>query len=162
MAGCVCHNLAHHFTDQQVGQEATLAASTDDDQVAAQLPRLLYDFLVRLFTPAKSQVDGHADGPRTFSQFGEFDGGIQFGLRSNLGRQGFIFRIAHQWNHRGQWQLAALGQGEGHGFGPGVEFAVFGGQQQPVEQMRHGQCPPVSRPDAASTRTIVIRPHIPA
>ena len=58
--------------------------------------------------------------------------------------------------------MTTLGHGQAQCFGAGVEFAVFGGQQQAIERMLHGQCPPVSTPDAASTRTIAMAAHMTA
>ena len=42
-AGDITNDLANHFSDQQLGQEAWLATAPDDDQVALCFPRFRHD-----------------------------------------------------------------------------------------------------------------------
>ena len=80
-------------------------------------------------------------------------GGLASALAASCGATRLVLRVADQRQHRGQRQLAALRQREGQRLGAGVEFGVFGGQQQAREERAPCSVPSASASPRRPART---------
>jgi hypothetical protein len=145
-------DLADHLAEHQLGQEAAPAAPPRDDQIGAALARLGNDLLERLVAAAHAQrqrdagplrLGFHGVGART---------GLGVGARRQRRHLRFVLGVADQRHDAGQRQATTRRQREGDGLGATVELRVLGGEQQPLERMRHRQCP-TSQPVAAAATT---------
>ena len=94
------HHVAHHLADQQVGQQAALAAPADHDQVGVALARLVDDLAVGLRPAPRLQLERRRRraAHRPAAPAGAAPAS-RLGVRGQLRRQRLVLRVADDRQH---------------------------------------------------------------
>jgi hypothetical protein len=122
-------DLADHFADEQIGEDALTSPAADDYQIGVAFLRFRDDFPIRLRPAPYPDVELDAGSARLASQLEDSGERLLFRTGHGPGRDRLVFDVAHHRQHAAERNPDSPGEPQRDPFGARVVLGVLGRQQ---------------------------------